>query len=65
MSCARLRENNIPSITSLNFDVNELGMVTCSTLLDSINGVDVKKKTIPGYEVTIGMISFPHEVHVL
>lgn len=48
-----LLENNIPSITSLNFDVNELGMVTCSTLLDSINGVDVKKRTMLGYEVIL------------
>lgn len=48
-----LLENNIPSITSLNFDVNELGMVTCCTLLDYINGKDVKKKTILGYEVIL------------
>ncbi len=48
-----LLENNIPSITSLNFDVNELGMVTCCTLLDYINGKEVRKKTILGYEVIL------------
>lgn len=48
-----LLENNVPSITSLNFDVNELGMVTCCTLLDLIDGKETKKKTMLGYEVVL------------
>jgi DNA-binding LacI/PurR family transcriptional regulator len=48
-----LLESNIPSITSLNFDVNELGMVTCCTLLDLIDGKETKKKTTLGYEVVL------------
>lgn len=48
-----LLENNIPSITSLSFDINELGMVTCCALLDLIDGKDVKQKTMLGYKVVL------------
>jgi len=48
-----LLENNIPSITSLNFDINELGMVTCCTLLDLIEGKEIKQKTMLGYKVVL------------
>lgn len=48
-----LLESNIPSITSLNFDVNELGMVTCCTILDLIDGKEAKQKTMLGYEVVL------------
>ncbi|HWT73749.1 MAG TPA: LacI family DNA-binding transcriptional regulator [Mobilitalea sp.] len=48
-----LLESNLPSITSLSFDINELGMVTCCTLLDLIDGKEVKKKTMLGYGVVL------------
>lgn len=48
-----LLENNIPSITSLQFDIRELGMVTCKTLLDVIDGKGVQVRTLLGYEVSM------------
>lgn len=48
-----LLENNVPSITSLEFDVLELGMMTCRTLLDMIDGKEVPGRTILGYEVSL------------
>lgn len=48
-----LLENNIPSITSLQFDIRELGMVTCKTLLDVIDGKEVQVRTLLGYEVSM------------
>lgn len=44
-------ENHQPGITALKFDVAELGMVCCSTLLDHIDKKEVRKKTLLGYEV--------------
>jgi DNA-binding LacI/PurR family transcriptional regulator len=44
-------ENNIPSITTLKFDVRELGTITCKTLLDHMNGNNVPYRTLLGYEV--------------
>ena len=46
-------ENNVPSITSLEFDAKELGMVTCRTLLDLIDGLEVKQRTLLPYEVVL------------
>ncbi len=46
-------ENNVPSITSLKFDAKELGMVTCRTLLDLIDGLEVKQRTLLPYEVVL------------
>ena len=46
-------ENNIPSITSLKFDARELGMVTCKTLLDLVEGQEVKERTLLPYEVVL------------
>ncbi len=46
-------ENNMPSITSLRFDVIELGMTTCKTLLDYIDGKDVQNRALLGYEVSM------------
>lgn len=46
-------ENSIPTITSLSFDAKELGMVTCKTLLDLINGQEVAEKTLLSYEVVL------------
>ncbi len=48
-----LLETNIPSITSLNFDVKEMGMITCKTLLDCIDGKTVQGRTLLGYEVSM------------
>lgn len=44
-------ETHDPSITSLDFDAKELGMLVCRTLLDMIEGQKVQKKTLLGYEV--------------
>ena len=46
-------DNNMPSITSLSFDVRELGMTACRTLLDMIEGKKVETQTLLGYEVTL------------
>lgn len=46
-------ENNVPSITSLAFDAKELGMVACRTLLDMIEGQEVKERTLLPYEVVL------------
>ena len=46
-------ENHVPSITSLAFDVLELGMMTCRTLLDLIDGKPVKERTLLGYGVSL------------
>ena len=46
-------ENNVPSITSLKFDAKELGMVACRTLLDLIDGLEVKQRTLLPYEVVL------------
>lgn len=46
-------ENNVPSITSLSFDAKELGMVACKTLLDLIEGIPVKERTLLPYEVVL------------
>jgi DNA-binding LacI/PurR family transcriptional regulator len=44
-------ENNIPSVTTLKFDVRQLGAVTCQTLLDHMAGKSVPCRTLLGYEV--------------
>ena len=44
-------EQHQPAITALNFDVTELGMVCCSTLLDAIDKKEINRKTLLGYEV--------------
>ena len=46
-------DNNVPSITSLDFDSKELGMVACKTLLDLIEGVNVETRTLLPYEVVL------------
>lgn len=46
-------ENSVPSITSLSFDAKELGMVACRTLLDLIEGIEVKERTLLPYEVVL------------
>lgn len=46
-------ENNNPSVTSLQFDVLELGRTACQTLLNIIDGKETNKRTLLGYEVTL------------
>lgn len=46
-------EDHVPSITSLSFDAKELGRVACRTLLDLVEGLDVKEKTLLPYEVVL------------
>ena len=46
-------ENHVPSITSLAFDAKELGKVACRTLLDLVEGLEVKQKTLLPYEVVL------------
>ncbi len=46
-------ETHDPSITSLDFDAKELGMLVCRTLLDMIEGEKVEEKTLLGYEVRL------------
>lgn len=46
-------ESNTPSITSLQFDVLELGRVACQTLLNRIDGKEVENRTLLGYEISL------------
>ncbi len=46
-------ENSVPSITSLSFNAKELGMVACRTLLDLVEGTEVKERTLLPYEVVL------------
>ena len=46
-------EKNTPSITSLKFDVKELGMVTSNILFDIMEGKEVPEKTVLGYEMLL------------
>ncbi len=48
-----LLESNFPSITSLSFDVQELGMVTCKSLIDYIDGKEVPRRTLLSYEISM------------
>lgn len=46
-------ENNVPAVTSLSFDAKELGMVSCKTILDLVDGVEVSERTLLPYEVIL------------
>ena len=46
-------ETAVPSVTSLNFNDRNLGAVAAKTLLDLIDGEDVKNKVIGSYEVIL------------
>lgn len=48
-----LLENNLPAITSLQFDAAALGTVTCRILLDHLEGKEVSKRTLLQYEVVL------------
>ncbi len=44
-------ENRLPSITSIRFDVEELGRKACELLLRMLDGEEVELRTLLGYEV--------------
>lgn len=44
-------ENRIPAITSIRFDVEELGKKACTLLLRMLDGEVVEERTLLGYEV--------------
>ena len=46
-------ENNVPSITSLDFDPRELGMVACRIVLDLVEEKEVEPKTLLPYQVVL------------
>lgn len=48
-----LLENNLPAITSLHFDAAALGTMTCRILLDHLEGKEIPKRTLLGYEVVL------------
>lgn len=50
---SRLLDNYPIGITSLRFDIEELGKTACKTLLDKINGKEVPKKQLLDYEVIL------------
>lgn len=46
-----LLANNMPSITSIRFDVEELGQKACETFLKVLEGEDVEQRTLLGYDI--------------
>jgi DNA-binding LacI/PurR family transcriptional regulator len=46
-----LLANYTPSVTSIRFDVEELGRKACERLLGMLNGEAVERKTLLGYEI--------------
>jgi DNA-binding LacI/PurR family transcriptional regulator len=46
-------DKNLPPVTSLKFNVPELGTVTCNTLFSIMDGKDVRQKTVLGYEMIL------------
>lgn len=46
-------ENRNISVTTLQFDVKELGVETCKVLIQSLNGTEIEKKTLLKYEVIL------------
>lgn len=46
-----LLENRSPSITSIRFNVEEMGQKACETLFAMLEGEEVERRTLLGYEV--------------
>lgn len=46
-------ENHIPSITSIQFNVEELGEMTCKTLLKMVEGEMPQQRTLLGYQISM------------
>ena len=43
--------NRLPSVTSIRFDVEELGRRACELLLRMLDGEEVERRTLLGYEI--------------
>lgn len=43
----------IPSVTSIRYDVEELGRIACEMLFKMLNGGEVERQTLLGYEVRV------------
>lgn len=46
-----MMENRLPAVTSIRFDVEELGRKACELLLLMLDGEQVERRTLLGYEV--------------
>lgn len=46
-------ENYMPSVTSIQFDIEELGKMTCKTLLAMIEGQEVPGQRLLGYQISM------------
>lgn len=46
-------ENYMPSVTSIQFDIEELGKMTCKTLLAMIEGKEVARQSLLGYQISM------------
>lgn len=46
-------ENYMPSVTSIQFDIEELGKMTCKTLLAMIEGQKVPEQSLLGYQISM------------
>lgn len=46
-------ENYMPSVTSIQFDIEELGKMTCRTLLAMIDGREVPGRSLLGYRISM------------
>lgn len=46
-------ENYMPSVTSIQFDIEELGKMTCKTLLAMIDGQKVPEQSLLGYQISM------------
>lgn len=53
--------NNNPAITSLKFNVPEIGEVACSRLFSLLNGQEVPQKTILGFELVLNESTSMHK----
>lgn len=48
---SELLEDYTPSVTSIKFDAEELGVTACRVLLQKVQGKDVEIRTLLGYEI--------------
>lgn len=50
---SQLLQNNVPGITSLQFDARKLGITACKLLLERIQGKKIKQYTVLGYDIEV------------
>lgn len=50
---SQLLKFSTPAVTSLQFDIYELGLTACKTLVDILNGDMVNQRTLLGYDVIL------------